>query len=151
MEMDLKELGEMFEEFLDDLLEATCEVLEELLEEEKIEKTISNPTNAIKSIPKMLEPTELKRGDHIYVHRLGYTHHGIYTGDDVVVHYRSSGVTYTTLEDFADGMPILVDQTQSKYSTDEVIERAYSRLRESQYNLLVNNCEHFAIWCRNGD
>jgi len=30
------------------------------------------------------------------------------------------------------------------------VERAKSRLGERAYNLLLNNCEHFAIWCKTG-
>ena len=33
---------------------------------------------------------------------------------------------------------------------DIVIERAKSRLGESDYNLVFNNCEHFATWCKTG-
>lgn len=36
------------------------------------------------------------------------------------------------------------------YSPHETIERAYSRLGETKYNLALNNCEHFAIWCKTG-
>lgn len=36
------------------------------------------------------------------------------------------------------------------YSPRETIERAYSRLGETKYNLALNNCEHFAIWCKTG-
>ena len=28
------------------------------------------------------------------------------------------------------------------------MRRAYLRLGERNYNLISNNCEHFAIWCR---
>jgi hypothetical protein len=31
-----------------------------------------------------------------------------------------------------------------------VINRAMSRLGEQKYNLLFNNCEHFATWCKTG-
>lgn len=31
------------------------------------------------------------------------------------------------------------------YSKDETVERAKSKLGEEKYNLMVNNCEHFAI------
>lgn len=33
---------------------------------------------------------------------------------------------------------------------DVVIQRAKSRLGESEYSLLFNNCEHFATWCKTG-
>ena len=36
------------------------------------------------------------------------------------------------------------------YSPDETVERARSRMGEDQYDLLCNNCEHFAIWCKTG-
>ena len=32
----------------------------------------------------------------------------------------------------------------------DVISRARSKLGEKQYNLVANNCEHFAIWCKTG-
>ena len=36
------------------------------------------------------------------------------------------------------------------YSPQETIERAESRLGERGYDLLFDNCEHFAIWCKTG-
>ncbi len=36
------------------------------------------------------------------------------------------------------------------FSPEKTIARARSRLGESEYNLVVNNCEHFAIWCKTG-
>jgi len=36
------------------------------------------------------------------------------------------------------------------YSPSEVVARAKSRLHEQKYNLIFNNCEHFAIWCKTG-
>lgn len=36
------------------------------------------------------------------------------------------------------------------YSPDETIARAQGRLGESSYNLIFNNCEHYAIWCKTG-
>lgn len=34
------------------------------------------------------------------------------------------------------------------YNNSETLERARSRIGESKYNLITNNCEHFAIWCK---
>lgn len=34
------------------------------------------------------------------------------------------------------------------YGPDETIKRAQTRLGESEYSLLSNNCEHFALWCK---
>lgn len=36
------------------------------------------------------------------------------------------------------------------YPPNATIRRAKSRLGEEKYNLLFNNCEHFAIWCKTG-
>jgi hypothetical protein len=36
------------------------------------------------------------------------------------------------------------------YSGKETVERARSRLGEDKYNLVFNNCEHFAVWCKTG-
>ncbi|MGF1841850.1 lecithin retinol acyltransferase family protein [Vibrio clamense] len=36
------------------------------------------------------------------------------------------------------------------YSATKTVERARSRLGEDSYNLVFNNCEHFAIWCKTG-
>ena len=34
------------------------------------------------------------------------------------------------------------------YSPQKTVERALSRVGEDKYSLLLNNCEHFAIWCK---
>ncbi|GHU54323.1 hypothetical protein FACS189442_0390 [Spirochaetia bacterium] len=36
------------------------------------------------------------------------------------------------------------------YSAEETVERARSKIGESEYNLVINNCEHFAVWCKTG-
>lgn len=36
------------------------------------------------------------------------------------------------------------------YSPQETVNRALSRIGEDKYSLLLNNCEHFAIWCKTG-
>ncbi len=36
------------------------------------------------------------------------------------------------------------------YSPAETVERARSKIGERGYNLLFDNCEHFAIWCKTG-
>lgn len=49
----------------------------------------------------------------------------------------------------------IIDQTIRLYSNDKVVERAKFTLRgwnyaNRNYNLLTNNCEHFATWCKCG-
>ena len=36
------------------------------------------------------------------------------------------------------------------YSPEETVQRAKSKIGERRYNLVFNNCEHFAVWCKTG-
>lgn len=100
----------------------------------------------------------MARGDQIYVYRPFfnldgiYEHHGIDCGDGTVIHYRkpSETVERTSKATFAHGQPIYIKKYPVRYIPDTVIQRAESRLGEKQYNLLFNNCEHFANWCTTG-
>lgn len=87
------------------------------------------------------------KGTHLYEQRMAYTHHGIYLGDDFVIHYDD----VVELEDFADNGWIYLKNSVKTYSDAWIVQRAKSRFGESQYHLLFNNCEYFAEWCRNGD
>ena len=79
---------------------------------------------------------KLQKGDHLYVQRLGYTHHAIYDEDGIAIHYlRDIGVTYASLDDFADGSKINLKSSKLTHSRTKVIKRARSRLFESEYNL----------------
>ena len=39
---------------------------------------------------------------------------------------------------------------KGKYSPKETLKRAYSRIGETRYSVITNNCEHFAMWCKTG-
>lgn len=46
-------------------------------------------------------------------------------------------------------------ETITIYSPEETVKRAESQLgkgeeREDKYNIIFNNCEHFAVWCKTG-
>lgn len=45
---------------------------------------------------------------------------------------------------------ILKRSNYNLYSPEETVKRARERIGESKYNLVTNNCEHFAIWCKTG-
>ena len=98
------------------------------------------------------------RGDQIYVIREFinlqgvYEHHGIDYGDGSVIHYRKSNETIsrTAMATFSHGKKVYVRHYQTCFLPDVVIHRAESRLGEKRYNLLFNNCEHFATWCKTG-
>jgi len=102
----------------------------------------------------------MAKGDQLYVWReFGnlngiYQHHGIDIGDGTVIHYRkpSEIIEITPLPVFSKGNKVYIRQyPQGFYFIDDVvIHRALSRLGENNYNLLFNNCEHFATWCKTG-
>ncbi len=100
----------------------------------------------------------MARGDQIYVWRPFfnleglYEHHGIDCGDGTVIHYRkpSETIERTSLNTFSLGKKVYVKQYPTSFIPDVVIQRAESRLGERKYNLLFNNCEHFAAWCKTG-
>ena len=126
----------------------------------------------------------LKIGDHVFVDRsvLGiklYEHHGIYVGDDMVVHYNGlahgivlekscfeeilsnvvpldkrniAKVEMTSLEEFASGDVLQVKKhADAPFSGQEVALRAKTRIGEQKYNLIINNCEHFCNECVFGE
>jgi hypothetical protein len=101
---------------------------------------------------------KMARGDHIWVTRpLMYTHHGIDCGDGTVIHFtgepgRKSDATVarTTMAEF--GLDAIVHQRaySRQDHPDVVIARAESKIASGEYNLVTNNCEHFATWCCTG-
>ena len=123
-------------------------------------------------------------GDHIFVDRsvLGiklYEHHGIYVGDDMVVHYNglARGIVFekscfeeilsnivpldkrnvakvemTSLEEFASGDILQIKKhANAPFSGTDIALCAKARVGEQKYNLLINNCEHFFYECVFGE
>lgn len=121
---------------------------------------------------------DLQSGDIIGVKRFLYSHYAVYVGGDTIIHYSGEKgdfigkktVRYGTMEEFLDGkkefFELVFPEEHNKpdkekryeiqntiyklYSPEETVERAKSRLGEDKYNLALNNCEHFAIWCKTG-
>ena len=96
-------------------------------------------------------------GSHLVSPRRFYLHHGIYLGGGEVVHYsgfsssfRAGPVEVIDLERFASGRPVWVVQEPRQFCDEEVVRRARSRVGESRYSVLSNNCEHFCSWCISG-
>ena len=99
----------------------------------------------------------MARGDHLRVFRKGYWHHGIDCGDGTVIHYTgelfdraNAAVRRTTMDQFAKGGRVRVVKSNPAHDPEGVIARAESRLQEARYSTVLNNCEHFASWCRTG-
>ena len=93
-------------------------------------------------------------GDHLVTPRTGYTHHGLYIGNQEVIHYEgkfdsdSGRIAKVTLAEFCEGASCRVrDYPLRVYGRKESVERAYQRLGECDYNVVFNNCEQFVAWC----
>lgn len=108
---------------------------------------------------KMIDPV---LGDHIRVLINGYYHHGIYIGNDEVVQFGHPFDMYqdhslikvikSPIEDFLRGGFLEVRQytkkeLKTKHKNAFIVEVALSKIGEGDYNLLYNNCEHFANYC----
>lgn len=99
----------------------------------------------------------MARGDHIYVNRGAYTHHGIDIGDGTVIHFsgepgdkRDAAIQRTTLDEFLGGGALKIRRYGLRDDADTCVVRAESRLGGKSYHLIANNCEHFAAWCCTG-
>ncbi|WP_446898607.1 lecithin retinol acyltransferase family protein [Clostridium sp. LBM24168] len=88
-----------------------------------------------------------------------YDHYGVYVGNNRVIHYCSSNgrVSDTEIQEtniypyFNKDKYFVLDLGEgAKFSSYETVKRAKSRLGEKNYNLLQNNCEHFAVWAKTG-
>ncbi len=124
--------------------------------------------DAEETVPQDTEPgKQIRPGDVIFVERAGnlYRHYGVYVGGGEIIHYSSDdgdfggniSVHKTNMEQFLDGagqyfickFPVHCRiRGYHLFSKKETVERAYQRLGERQYDLVGNNCEHFALWCR---
>ena len=95
----------------------------------------------------------MSAGDHLQVPRQHglFNHHGIDLGDGSVAHYlEGREILRSSLEEFTQGNePCIINHDQES-STGVTLRRAMSRIGEQDYNLLFNNCEHFATWCKTG-
>uniref|UniRef100_A0A8C1Z744 Lecithin retinol acyltransferase a n=1 Tax=Cyprinus carpio TaxID=7962 RepID=A0A8C1Z744_CYPCA len=127
----------------------------------------------------------LRRGDLLEVQRTLFIHYGIYLGDNRVAHlmpdimpvltnnkqlikpvvtnkrlilgciYRNASIRVDSVEDFAYGAQIMVNDMDMKMKCqplvrEEVARRAEKLVGALPYSLLWNNCEHFVTSCRYG-
>ncbi|HEY9601827.1 MAG TPA: lecithin retinol acyltransferase family protein [Allocoleopsis sp.] len=101
----------------------------------------------------------MAQGDHIYVYcdtrGIVYTHHGIDCGDGTVIHFsrergKVSRDTMSYFESLSSTKLVHERKYIQCYSPSVVVCRAMDRLDKGRYNLIFNNCEHFATWCKTG-
>jgi hypothetical protein len=121
---------------------------------------VSRSLIGVSTVDRVLhEGEEASPGTHLLTPRLTFAHHGIYVGDNKVVHYGGLGyqwhrgpVEEVLLSCFAQGHAVWVRRdSRNALTSQEVIRRARSRLGENSYRLLSNNCEHFCEWCSHGE
>lgn len=104
-----------------------------------------------------------KKGDILRVSiirnlNFGPDHYGIYDGEGGVFHFsgetvENAKIEYTSFDSFTNGGIAYIENLfGNKFSPDEIIERASSKVGTDfgGYDLIKNNCEHFAYWCVTG-
>lgn len=109
-----------------------------------------------------------KKGDHIRVKRLDglYAHHGIYISDNEVIHFTGkdddsvldwskpeviqSDLKYFLKDGVLEVKEYTDDEFQDLYSPEQIVTYARACLGDKGYNLVFNNCEHFANVCTLG-
>lgn len=109
-----------------------------------------------------------QKGDHIRVQRMNglYAHHGIYVSDEEVIHFTGKDddsildwskpeVIQTDLAYFLKGGTLEVKEYTDEefadlYSPEQIVTYARACLGDKGYNLIFNNCEHFANVCTLG-
>ena len=91
-------------------------------------------------------------------------HYGVFVSDSEVIQFGKNPslrlgladtdvfVCVTDIDEFRDGgYPEFADLSFSeklkRFKTDKIIENARSRIGEGGYNIIYNNCEHFAYEC----
>ena len=95
----------------------------------------------------------MSTADHLQVPRRHglFNHHGIDLGDGTVAHYlEGREILRSPLSEFSQGEVVSVMGHTDASPAGVTLRRAMSRLGEQNYNLLFNNCEHFATWCKTG-
>ncbi|XP_071126695.1 phospholipase A and acyltransferase 2-like [Mytilus edulis] len=105
----------------------------------------------------------LEEGDLISIKEnilFSHNHWAVYAGDDMVVHLSgkndvSSEFAFVKLENFWKVVGNSKakknnkkDNKRTPFRGEDIVERALSRIGPNAYNVLWNNCEHFASWCR---
>ncbi|WML26294.1 lecithin retinol acyltransferase family protein [Neobacillus sp. OS1-33] len=110
--------------------------------------------------------TTPRRADHISVSRGVYNHHGIYISDGEVIHFTGDDadnildwskneVIQTDLAAFLQGGTLEVREYTKEelidlYPVEHIVHYARACLGDRGYNLIFNNCEHFANMCTLG-
>jgi hypothetical protein len=93
---------------------------------------------------------KMARADHIYVRSAIFVRHGIDCGDGTAIYYNGERIIRTSIRTFDNSNQYRVKRYGRHDSDNVVIDRARSRVGEIRHDLIFNNCEHFATWCKIG-
>lgn len=107
------------------------------------------------------------RGEMARVNRGKYYHYGICISPDRLIHFATAGgdgfddpssaiVCETSLSDFARGsfvetLELTREERKFTFPADKTAKRAAGALGETGYDVLSNNCHHFANRCLYGN
>ena len=106
-----------------------------------------------------LTQKELIPGDHIYVKRRRhfYSHHGIYAGNGMVLHFKGAvrekqdpAVIISDMATFLKNGILRRRSYKQRLPHAETLQMAHAHLAQKGYSLVFNNCEHFATYCATG-
>ena len=119
---------------------------------------------------KIIDIIDLIEGDHIKFDKGIYSHHAVVVDVDVdensykVIHFTGEKISGTPVEikeeirKFEAGEIIRIRYRYGRLARRITVQRAYYLLRRQEtstrainFNILVNNCEHFATWCITGE
>ncbi|CAJ0928835.1 unnamed protein product, partial [Mesorhabditis belari] len=102
-------------------------------------------------------------GDLLEFSRNLYQHWAVYVGGGEVIHFsgepqnkKNAKICRDKLSEVAGKSQLRInnefDKKHRPHSEDEIVRRAESQIGEmlGNYNVISDNCECFAKWCRNG-
>lgn len=125
-------------------------------------KKLAEDVGILPAKPEFKNP---ERGDVIFAVRVKtlYFHYGVYVGNNQVIHFNDPNpdkkskfqacIIRTSLKEFADGDIVFIEPDDesiphnTKRQTAQKAEQLYLDSTKN-YNLALNNCEHFANLCR---
>ena len=125
-------------------------------------------------VPKVraLSLDQIRHGDHLCFDRVFYSHHAIVetvdesNGEVNVIEYSNSAKQFSQDNSIPPKNPGLAVVVRRKFKLknesvyviehdrcfdpETVVYRAKSKLGETKYNPVTENCEHIALWCKTG-
>lgn len=96
------------------------------------------------------------KGDVLRVKRFIYWHYGIYINDNCVIHYScapshwwkvKASIKQASLKDFLGKSVRSEVYYRDIENGEKIAAKAFARLGEKKYSLLLNNCKHLVIYC----